>query len=75
MDKSTPLERAADAMDSWAGLARALGLTPMAVLHWRKRGVPIERCGDIERVTGGAVKRHELRPDIFDPPHQQEVQA
>ena len=49
---------------------------PMAVLHWRKRGVPIERCGDIERVTGGAVKRHELRPDIFDPPHQQqEAQA
>ena len=48
--------------------------TADAIAERERRGVPIERCGDIERVTGGAVKRHELRPDIVDPPHQQQPQ-
>lgn len=51
-----------------ADLARALEVTSMCVSQWRRRGVPPEWCRKIERVTGGAVKRHELRPDLFDPP-------
>ena len=30
--------------------------------------VKAERAREIERVTGGEVTAHELRPDIFDPP-------
>lgn len=38
--------------------------------HWiTRRYVPTaERAKQIELATGGAVTRHELRPDIFDPP-------
>lgn len=28
-----------------------------------RRPVPVERCADIERATGGAVTRRDLRPD------------
>lgn len=38
--------------------------------HWiTRRYVPTaERAKEIELATGGLVKRHELRPDIFDAP-------
>jgi transcriptional repressor of cell division inhibition gene dicB len=62
------LSKAASIMGSWSALARALGLSPMAVSHWKTRGVPVERCKAIEAVTDGQVRRHELRPDLFDPP-------
>jgi DNA-binding transcriptional regulator YdaS (Cro superfamily) len=32
------------------------------VSNWRARGVPAERCPDIERVTG--VRCERLRPDV-----------
>jgi DNA-binding transcriptional regulator YdaS (Cro superfamily) len=37
----------------------------MAVHNWKKRGVPLIRAIQIERLTGGAIKAHDLRPDIF----------
>lgn len=40
----------------------------MNVNHWFKRGVPARWARAIETATNGAVKRHELRPDLFDPP-------
>jgi DNA-binding transcriptional regulator YdaS (Cro superfamily) len=45
-------------------LAKALGVTPQHVVNWRARGVPAERCPSIERMTAGAVRCEELRPDI-----------
>lgn len=30
---------------------------------------------DIDQATGGAVPRDELRPDIFEPPHEQAANA
>lgn len=50
-----------------ARLAEALGVEPMAISHWKKRGIPSDRCGDIERATDGAVTRAELKPEIFGP--------
>lgn len=44
-------------------IAQALGITQPSVSKWRK-AVPIERCADIERVTG--IPRNVLRPDIFE---------
>jgi DNA-binding transcriptional regulator YdaS (Cro superfamily) len=62
---SDALKKAIDVFGSQAGLAEALGLSAMAITQWKKRGVPPERCRDIERVTHGKVKRAHLRPDHF----------
>lgn len=40
--------------------ARAVGVRPQLVNHWRERGFPVSRCKDIERLTGVSVRR--LRP-------------
>lgn len=46
-------------------LARRLDIAPSMLYQWRKglRSVPVARCIDVERATGGAVTRRELRPD------------
>lgn len=45
-------------------LARKAGVSPALLYQWRtgRRPVPVERCADIERATGGAVTRRDLRP-------------
>jgi DNA-binding transcriptional regulator YdaS (Cro superfamily) len=49
---------------SASSLARLLGVTPAAVLQWKK--VPVERVPDVERATG--VPRHILRPEFWPEP-------
>lgn len=61
----SPIERAANILGSQAALAGALGVTNMAVVHWKRRGIPATRVLAIERATGGQVSRHELRPDLY----------
>jgi DNA-binding transcriptional regulator YdaS (Cro superfamily) len=48
------------------GLAAALGIKPQAVYQWTHgvRQVPAERCPQIERLTGGAVRCEQLRSDV-----------
>jgi len=54
-----------------AALAAAVGVTQGRVSHWLAgASIPAERAKAIEIATNGAVKRHELRPDIFDPPRK-----
>lgn len=64
----SPIERAVRTLGSQTALARALGVSDMAVTQWKRRGVPATRCNAIEAATGGQVTRHDLRPDLFDPP-------
>lgn len=59
------LEKASQIVGSQAKLAKKLGVHPMAITHWKKRGVPPKRCKEIEAATGGQISRAELRPDIF----------
>lgn len=59
------LNRAIDLFGTQAEFAEKLQVKPMAISQWKKRGVPAERCREIERVTEGKVTRAELRPDIF----------
>lgn len=52
-----------------AGLARALKVPQSLPSAWastdpdKRRPVPIQHCVAIERATGGAVTRRDLRPD------------
>lgn len=61
---STPsagLAKAIEKMGTSSALARALNITPSAVLQWDK--IPAERMGEVSRLTG--LRPDELRPDIF----------
>ena len=49
-------------------LADILGVSDMVVSHWKRRGVPPERCVQIEVALKGAVTRADLRPDLFGTP-------
>lgn len=63
------LEQAIRIVGTQQELARKLGIRAPSVAEWRRRGrVPAERCSGIEAATGGEVSRHDLRPDLFDPP-------
>lgn len=67
MDQEThPLDAAASIVGSHAALAAALGVTRGALPQWKmpNRRVPAEHCPTIERLTNGAVRCEQLRPDI-----------
>lgn len=55
---------------SQAELAELVGVSQGMVSHWLtgRKAITPERAKQIEHATGGAVRRHELRPDIFDAP-------
>jgi len=65
MDK--PIIRAINAAGSQSALSQFLGVHPAFVSQWAtgRRPVPGRWCIPIEQATGGAVTRHDLRPDIF----------
>lgn len=53
-----------DQLGGPAAVARMVGCKPPSVIEWRKRGIPAERCPQIERATTGAVTCEALRPDV-----------
>ncbi|USE81135.1 helix-turn-helix domain-containing protein [Cupriavidus gilardii] len=64
---NTPLNQSAlaSAVDALGGLSKAataLNVTTNRLANWLKRGVPAERCPDIEAATG--VPCEVLRPDV-----------
>ncbi|MBP6897323.1 MAG: helix-turn-helix domain-containing protein [Pseudacidovorax sp.] len=61
-----PVDRAAKCVGSQSALAVALGVNKTAVSQWKEKGrrVPAEHCPRIERLTAGAVRCEELRPDV-----------
>ena len=52
-----------------AEVSRALGVTRAAVATWPR--VPAERVIEVSRITG--IPRHDLRPDIYEPPHVEDA--
>lgn len=64
------LKRACDVVGGQKPLADLISTTQSQVWYWlerSKKGVPAEFVVLIEQATGGQVKRHELRPDIYPP--------
>jgi len=46
-------------------LAKLLGIAPTTISNWKVRQIPVHRAIEIELLTNGAIKREDLRPDIF----------
>lgn len=44
-------------------IASQMGVSVQRLNNWIARGVPVEHCPGIERVTDGQVHRWDLRPD------------
>jgi DNA-binding transcriptional regulator YdaS (Cro superfamily) len=61
----TNLQLAIDYFGSQAKLARAIGINPMAVTQWKRRGIPPHRAKQISDMTQGAIKTSDLLPDFF----------
>lgn len=61
MYEKCPVDRASDAVGGAVRLAALLEVSPQAISNWKERGVPIERCVAIERLTH--VSRRDLRPN------------
>ncbi len=40
------------------------GVMKTTVRYWEQKGVPPERCAEIEKATG--IPKKKLRPDIFE---------
>lgn len=53
---------------SQAACAAALGIKQQAVAHWRRRGIPLLRAVQLERVFG--IPKEAVRPDIFTIPKE-----
>lgn len=66
MTTQHPIKKAVEAVGNIATLARHLHVTPPTVHQWISgvRPIPAERCPQIERATGGAVRCEDLRPDV-----------
>lgn len=59
------VEKAAELVGGKAKLVVALACTRQALHQWRQ--VPRGRAIEIEHITGGAIPRHDMRPDLWLP--------
>lgn len=52
-------------IESAASLAHRMGINPTLISQWKFgiRPIPLPRCVEIERLTGGQVMRWDLRPE------------
>jgi DNA-binding transcriptional regulator YdaS (Cro superfamily) len=58
------LQQAIDIYGGPTKLAVQLGVSVQRLLNWLARGVPAERCPDIEDALDGRVTCEQLRPDV-----------
>ncbi len=47
-----------------AAVARICKVRPPSVIEWRRRGIPAERCPDLERASEGRHPCEQLRADV-----------
>jgi len=70
----TLIQKAANIAGGTEALARRLSCSRQAISQWHGK-VPRGRALEIELITGGAVTRHQLRPDLFPPEDSSESAA
>lgn len=52
-----------DRLGGTSAVARLCNVKPPSVTDWRKHGVPLARCLDIERKNAHGIRRWDLRPN------------
>lgn len=65
-NKTAAFDRLVKYFKSQRTMAKALGVKPQSVSKWKKQ-IPADRVLELEKLTGGAVTRHDMRPDVFGP--------
>lgn len=61
MDATT---KAIDLLGGVVATASAFGVSKAAVSNWKKRGIPVEHCPTIERLTEGKVTCEQLNGTV-----------
>ena len=61
----TNLKPAIDYFKTQAALAKAVGVDPMTVTQWKRRGIPPKRAKEIAKLTNNVVKASDLLPYFF----------
>lgn len=72
MDLHNYLEQPGVTQTALAERMTAIGPRPVtqgAISQWLRKRVPAERVQQLLIATDGAVQPHEVRPDVFAPPH------
>jgi DNA-binding transcriptional regulator YdaS (Cro superfamily) len=65
VDIDTNLEPVLTYFKTQSALADALGLDPMAITQWKRRGIPPTRAKEIADLTNGAVRPVDIKPRFF----------
>lgn len=65
------VQRVIDACGGPTALAALLRIRPPSIYSWHR--IPAQHVKAIHSATG--IPRHEMRPDIFDPPSEAEAGA
>jgi len=47
-----------------AAISSALGVSQQVMTNWKQRGIPEERCPDVERATNGKYTVEEMQPAV-----------
>jgi DNA-binding transcriptional regulator YdaS (Cro superfamily) len=63
LDPERAMKMALEPRGVAAELARICGISASAVSQWKR--CPAERVLLVERISGGRVTRHQLRPDLY----------
>ena len=69
--RSEPLRRAIEKFGTVTAFAHAIGVRPQAISQWGD--IPVHRVAAVEAITN--IPRHELRPDLWDPPAERQSAA
>ena len=70
LEHDPQIAKAVEIIGSQKKLAEAAGCEQQTIskLLNKQRGISAEMAVAIDRATSGAVPKHSLRPDLFDPP-------
>ena len=57
-------ENMLDITDIRNTISAALGVSQQAITNWKVRGIPGDKCPDIELLTDGRYSVEDMRPDL-----------
>ena len=61
----TEINKVIELFKNQSELAGKMGVTKAAISNWKKRGVPLNRALEIEKLTSGQIKASDLRSEFM----------